>query len=374
MPRIALIPQVHGVGGMVSFRAKFTAALEARGIEIVPLPRLTARDSLLIIGGTRDLPALWRAKRRGVRIVQRLDGMNWLHRKLPTGVRHYLRAEYGNLILRLIRNRFADHIVYQSEFSRRWWERVHGAAPVPHSIVYNAVDLSIYTPNPLTPNSLSPNLQPSTFNPHRILLVEGSLTGGYELGLETAIRLVERLNTLHRADLASIALTGDENGDSRQNRSARAPDFPAELVIAGRVPDSVKERWARETDIPITWAGLLPPERIPDLDRSAHLLYAGDINAACPNAVIEALACGLPVLAFDTGALPELVTGDAGRIVPYGGNPWNLDPPDVDALARAALEILRGQPRFRRAARARAEAAFALDTMVDGYLQTLGVF
>jgi glycosyltransferase involved in cell wall biosynthesis len=367
---------------MVSFRAKFTAALEARGIEIVPLPRLTARDSLLIIGGTRDLPALWRAKRRGVRIVQRLDGMNWLHRKLPTGVRHYLRAEYGNLILRLIRNRFADHIVYQSEFSRRWWERVHGAAPVPHSIVYNAVDLTVYRPQsdrPIVPpfdSRHSLHAPPTSLHPprFRILLVEGSLTGGYELGLETAIRLVERLNTLHRADLASIALTGDEDSDSHQNQSVSAPDFPAELVVAGRVPDSVKERWARETDIPITWAGLLPPERIPDLDRSAHLLYAGDINAACPNAVIEALACGLPVLAFDTGALPELVTGDAGRIVPYGGDPWNLDPPDVDALARAALEILRGQPRFRRAARARAEAAFALGTMVNGYLQALGVF
>jgi len=101
------------------------------------------------------------------------------------------------------------------------------------------------------------------------------------------------------------------------------------------------------------------------------LLYSADVNAACPNSVIEALACGLPVAAFDTGALTELVVGDAGRIVAYGGDPWQLDPPDVPALVEAALEILGNQERFRAAARARAEAAFGLDQMVDGYLQIL---
>jgi glycosyltransferase involved in cell wall biosynthesis len=87
--------------------------------------------------------------------------------------------------------------------------------------------------------------------------------------------------------------------------------------------------------------------------------------------VIEALACGLPVVSFDTGALSELVTGDAGRIVAYGGDPWRLDPPDVDGLARAASELLGDLPRFRLAARQRAEAAFGLDDMVQAYLDVL---
>jgi glycosyltransferase involved in cell wall biosynthesis len=144
-------------------------------------------------------------------------------------------------------------------------------------------------------------------------------------------------------------------------------------MVAGRVSEAVKARWAQKTEIPIQWAGLVPHEQIPDLDRSAHLLYSSDINAACPNSVIEALACGLPVLAFDTGALPELVTGDAGRVVAYGGNPWKLEKPDIPALAEAAVEILTDQPRFRAAARTRAEASFGLDTMVDRYLEALGV-
>jgi glycosyltransferase involved in cell wall biosynthesis len=87
--------------------------------------------------------------------------------------------------------------------------------------------------------------------------------------------------------------------------------------------------------------------------------------------VIEALACGLPVIAFDTGALPELLLGDSGLVTPYGGDPWKLEPPDVPALAQAALAVLADQPRFRSAARLRAEAAFGLDRMVEKYLDVL---
>jgi len=341
MTHICIVPQVSGVGGMVSFRAKFTIGLQTRGIEVINNSQLSTNDSILIIGGTRDLFGLWQAKRRGVRIVQRLNGMNWLHRLQPTGIKHYLRAEYGNLILRLIRARLADHIVYQSEFARRWWERIYSSTGVPNSVVYNAVDLETYYP--------TTQLLKSPIPQYRILLVEGSLMGGYELGLESAVQLVEKLNAEHRDQLGK----------------------PVGLIVAGRVSEQIKARWAQRTNIPLTWAGLVPPEQIPDLDRSAHLLYSSDINAACPNSVIEALACGLPVLAFDTGALPELVTGDAGRVVPYGGDPWQLEQPDIPALAEATVEILTNQPRFRSAARTRAETAFGLEEMVDHYLAAL---
>lgn len=340
MTQIGIVPQVSGVGGMVSFRGKFTAGLQARGIEVTQDSRLSTLDSLLVIGGTRHLVDLWRAKRRGVRIVQRLNGMNWLHRLQRTGVKHYLRATYGNWNLQLIRSRLADHIVYQSEFSHQWWQRIYGPTSISSSVVHNGVDLDIFSPDTL-------HVPPA--DNYRVLLVEGSLMGGYELGLETAVKLVEQLNTEYRDPLGK----------------------PVELMVAGRVSDEVKSRWAQKTNIPIEWAGLVPHEQIPELDRSAHLLFSSDINAACPNSVIEALACGLPVLAFDTGALPELVTGVSGRVVPYGGNPWKLEPPAIPSLAEAAAEILANQPHFRKAARDHAETSFGLDKMVIGYLDVL---
>ncbi|HRQ33006.1 MAG TPA: glycosyltransferase, partial [Anaerolineales bacterium] len=98
---------------------------------------------------------------------------------------------------------------------------------------------------------------------------------------------------------------------------------------------------------------------------------SAELNPACPNAVIEALACGLPVVGFETGALSELVQGDAGRLASHGANPWRLQRPDIPSLADAAEEVLRDNERFRRAARARAESTFGLDAMVDRYLTVL---
>jgi glycosyltransferase involved in cell wall biosynthesis len=110
---------------------------------------------------------------------------------------------------------------------------------------------------------------------------------------------------------------------------------------------------------------------IPAIDRSAHVLFSADLNAACPNSVIEALACGLPVVAYATGSLPELLEGDAGLVVPWGSNFWKLESPDIPILVDAAERVLGEQARFRAAARKRAEAAFGLDQMVEKYLAVL---
>ena len=336
--KLCMTPNVHGVGGMVSFAARLSAGLQARGIETLSDLRRDHYDTLLVIGGTRDLPGLWQARRTGVRIVQRLNGMNWIHRIRRTGWRHFLRAEYGNFILATIRSRLADHIVYQSEFARGWWERIYGPTRVPYSVIYNGVDLDRYTP-------AGPSDRPQEH--YRLLLVEGSLGGGYEMGLETAVQLAEALG-----------------------RNSRL-DKPIVLRVVGRVAAGLQARWEQQAQVRIEFTGLAPRDLIPEIDRSAHLLYSADVNAACPNSVIEALACGLPVTAFATGALPELAPGDAGRLVPYGSDVWRLEVPDVDKLASAAAEILADPDRFRTAARARAEQAFGLDRMVEAYLTAL---
>jgi glycosyltransferase involved in cell wall biosynthesis len=333
--RLCLVTRIPGVAGPANFQRRLASGLAARGVQVCYSLEERPYQAALVIGGTRDLAGLWRARRRGIPVFQRLDGMNWIHRQRRTGLRHWLRAEANNALLHLIRNRLADRVIYQSQFAREWWERVYGPAPTPASVVYNGVPLDLYQPR-------GPGQPPTDRT--RLLVIEGNLAGGYEIGLEAAFGLARRL----------------------QERGA------VEVAIAGRAPEALMRRWDAEAGVPVQWLGLVPTEQTPLLCRGAHFLYAADIHPACPNAVIEALACGLPVVSFDTGALPELVTGDAGRVAAYGGNPWRLDPPDIEGLAQASLEVLADQPRFRLGARARAEAGLGLDTMVDGYLQTLG--
>ena len=90
-----------------------------------------------------------------------------------------------------------------------------------------------------------------------------------------------------------------------------------------------------------------------------------------PNAALEALACGLPVVAFDTGSLSELVPAGAGYIGPYGSDSWKLEPPDVTGLVDGAEKILMDWPAYSQAARLRAESALGLEHMLDGYLEAL---
>jgi glycosyltransferase involved in cell wall biosynthesis len=336
LQRVCLVPKVSGVGGMVSFQAKLTAGLAGRGIEFTFDLGDKPYQAVLVTGGTRNLDGLWRARREGLPVVQRLNGMNWLHRLRRTGWRHYLRSEYGNLLLSFIRRRLATHIVYQSHFSCQWWERRYGKTWVPWSVVYNGVDLSAYSP-------VGMNSRPGGL--WRILLVEGSLGGGYESGLETAAQMAEKLRIGYQ--------------------------FPLEVQVVGRASPALQAAWQGRTSFPLIFKGLVPREAIPEVDRSAQVLFAADLNAACPNSVIEALACGLPVVSFDTGALPELVQKDAGVIVPYGGDPWNLEPPDIGALAEAAAQVCQNQERFRPGARQRAQEVFGLDQMVNGYLKAL---
>lgn len=337
---------------MVSFQQKLVYGLTARGLNVCYELADTPYQAVLVIGGTRQLGGLFRARRKGIPIVQRLDGMNWLHRlskqgKPWGGLRHFLRAEYGNILLSFLRANLASHVVYQSEFVAAWWERVRGRAPVPSTVIYNGVDLGAYTPH-------GPGHPPTDHC--RLLMVEGSLMGGYEFGLNAAVELAGYLSSM----------------------KLPYPSSYVELVVVGRAAPGLAERWTsylegsgKSEKIKIHWFGLARGDQIPDLDRSAHLLYSADVNAACPNSVIEAMACGLPVLSFETGALPELVKGDAGRLVPYGGNPWRLAPPDTESLADSALEILDDPGRFRSAARARAKEAFGLDEMVDAYIDVL---
>jgi len=132
-----------------------------------------------------------------------------------------------------------------------------------------------------------------------------------------------------------------------------------------------KNRLKNRSDFRIQFMGAIPREQIPWLMRSSHLLFSAEVNPPCPNSVIEALACGLPVIGFETGSLAEIVQGDSGRLVPYGGNPWKLEPPDVPALAEATTEVLEDQPRFRKSAREQAESKFGLDQMMADYLKVL---
>jgi glycosyltransferase involved in cell wall biosynthesis len=104
---------------------------------------------------------------------------------------------------------------------------------------------------------------------------------------------------------------------------------------------------------------------VPDLLREADLFWLTSDWEGLPNAVLEAMATGIPVVATDVGGTREVLRdGEAGFLVSAGRQ---------DLLVARSLELLTNdekRQRFGRAARARAEAfgpAQMVNAMRDVY-------
>jgi glycosyltransferase involved in cell wall biosynthesis len=77
-------------------------------------------------------------------------------------------------------------------------------------------------------------------------------------------------------------------------------------------------------------------------------------------AVLEAMACGLPVLTTPVGGIPEVVQSGANGIL--------VKPQDIDAIAQALRTLLSSESERRRlgdAARDTIERNFALPVTLD---------
>ncbi|MCW5662456.1 MAG: glycosyltransferase [Piscinibacter sp.] len=90
---------------------------------------------------------------------------------------------------------------------------------------------------------------------------------------------------------------------------------------------------------------VMPQRELSRLYAAADVLLLTSEREGWPNVVLEAMACGTPVVAFDVGAVREMVTGDAvGRVVV---------PRETGALTRAIAGML-ATPVSREAIRAHA--------------------
>ena len=106
---------------------------------------------------------------------------------------------------------------------------------------------------------------------------------------------------------------------------------------------------------------------VPQLMASADVLLHPALGDPHPRAVIEAMAAGLPVVAFAVDGVPETVLdGHTGYLAPPG---------DVDLLAEKLLELVRDRSKrdaFGLAGKSRVESQFTADQTAETILRTIG--
>lgn len=131
-----------------------------------------------------------------------------------------------------------------------------------------------------------------------------------------------RLNLdAHAPIIVSVgALVPNKGMDCLIDALAGVADANAQLYVIGEGG----ERTALEARIAArglqgraTLVGARPQAELTDWYAAADLFCLASVREGCPNVVIEAMACGLPVVAADVGGISELVVGpDYGRVLP----------------------------------------------------------
>ncbi len=269
-----------------------------------------ARDFNVLYLGSSTLPTdadvlIRLARRRDARIVVNQDGVAY-----PAWAGE--RADELNRRLRAVLHA-ADHVLYQSRFCKETADLFLGEPPGSWEILPNAVDTSVFTPAARTPAG------------DPVLLLAGDQFQPY--------RVPTAIATMRGVPRARLLVTGEVGREVE--RSERV-----ELLGPYRQRDA------------------------PDLYRRAHVLLHPKVNDPCPNVVLEAMACGLPVVHSASGGTPELV-GEAGVGVP-SETTWERDvPPDPGALAEAVRIVLARHEAYRRAARARVVERFDLAPWIE---------
>jgi glycosyltransferase involved in cell wall biosynthesis len=285
------------------------------------------RDFNLLYLGSSTLPSDWRtvlqlAARRHARVVVNQDGVayrGWAGDRTDE-LNDRLRKVLGA----------AHHVLYQSEFCKRTSDLFLGESRGDWEVLLNAVDTTFFTPA----------REPPAGGP--VLLLAGDQTEAYRV--ETALR--------------TLAFVADEEPNAR-------------LLVTGSLVGDGGQRVIRELGLGerVGLTGRYAQRDAPALYRRAHLLLHTKVNDPCPNVVLEALACGLPVVHAASGGVPELVGNTAGIAVPHEES-WERDvPPEPEELATAVHVVLAQLGEYRAAARARAAERFDLRPWLERHRQ-----
>ena len=143
---------------------------------------------------------------------------------------------------------------------------------------------------------------------------------------------------------------------------ARIPH--ATLTVVGAGPDEGSLRQlARSLDLQhVTFAGRVPPAEMPRVYAQADIYVQTPAADNMPVSVLEAFACGLPVVSTDVGGVPSVLTdGVHGRLAPAN---------DDAQVADRVLSLLADPDRARAFAAAARESCSALtwDAVRDRWL------
>jgi glycosyltransferase involved in cell wall biosynthesis len=245
------------VGGPTTFMSNFRHYLDEVGYPYSTKHRLFARGIFFPVA--TDIKSIRRVKLFGGKAIQRLDGVFYPSQHGPEHIRQ-------NAPIKEIYLNHSDFFVFQTDYCRKQCFKMLGEKePDEYSIIINGADHGVFHP--------AADAGP----------------------VDDKVRFAMSGNFRKPAMIEPVVNALDEIRGQL--------DF--EVVVAGPISGKgTAEFFERDY---IRHLGPLSAQGVADMLRGSHVFLHSQINDLCPNAVIEAVSCGLPVVGFDGGSMSELL-------------------------------------------------------------------
>lgn len=314
--------------GTSTFARKFQTGMKARGHSVVF--ESGGDYDVLLVPASCHPRFLLHARLNHKPIIQRLDGVYYPQSVVGS------RWRWHNLPLKVIYRYFATRLLFQSDYSKVCARTFLGRPPaVPLTTIYNGVDTDHFSPaGPAVSHKHNPNQQ-----------------------------IFITWSRFRRADQIMPLLAAVESYRRRYTSNVR-------LIIAGDFVGAVANLPRQLAERPyVEYVGVVANLDLPRLVRGADVFLFTHQNPPCPNNVLEAMACALPVCGVADGAMPEITTpGINSELVEAAGDGWQSPRSfSTDRFADNLAQIMEQRATYAAASRRIALDRFSLPSMIERY-------
>jgi glycosyltransferase involved in cell wall biosynthesis len=211
----------------------------------------------------------------------------------------------------------SNGVVFQSHFNRNLVNCFMGSLTVPQSVIPNGVDLEEFSPR-------GPNMRDRIGVPSDALVLMTSASWRPHKRLSNIVD-VFRMLSIKRKDVYLF-------------------------ILGGGAPDQSALHHPR-----IHYTGHISPALLPAWYRSADLFLFLSWLDSCPNTVIEAIACGIPVVCSNQGGTPEIIERTHGGVVSKADEAYSFGlvdlyappSPDLDAILESVDAVIDNLSEYR---------------------------
>ena len=321
----------YGGGGPTVWAARTRDELIKSGCSVVFDRPHTAQSALCIIESGKVLGQVDRAK---TKVIVRLDGAyykEYWHNQTPDRAWRPDMTALHAAIMRDVGT--VDCMVYQSAFSKERIDQEIAERKADFRVIHNGVDANLF----------KPNLTVYTNDGYLKLGHIGMMRNGY---------LMNTLLSTHRL--------------------LKQQGVKCKLLLLGSMDAECQQIYTQNQEPDVVYFGQINNTLLSTKYSMFDVFLAPRMGSSCDNVVIEAQACGVPVVIPSFGGNAELVQDHGTGVVVQTGH-WTYDQAYIDGMADAVVELSKDLAGYKQRARQHAVQNLSLVDMMRQYRSIMGL-